>query len=129
MLKVQTQEILDMLHDLYPGWNPTATQLEAVRHKLVMFEVADAKEAVLATYDPAKRVAPLDVLFSACVRTVAARKKEAQRQESEQPSGPLVTDEQRRQILIDGAEKGNGVCMALCRKRGIAFKVPEHIPF
>lgn len=130
MLHCETDRIIEKLHDLYAGWNPTATQLEATKHKLTNFTIEDANEAVLETYDPAKRVAPLDEVFKACIGKVAKRtkaKKEIEQQQVE--TVQVVTDEERLRILIEGAEEGNGVCQALCRKRGIAFKERVEIPF
>jgi hypothetical protein len=62
MFAIEANQMIDTLHDLYPSWNPTATQLEAIRHKLCQFPFADAKAAALETYEPGKRLAPVDAI-------------------------------------------------------------------
>jgi hypothetical protein len=129
MFAIEANQMIDTLHDLYPSWNPTATQLEAIRHKLCQFPFADAKAAALETYEPGKRLAPVDAILAECRRLAKERndKARAAEQAAEQVR-PVVTQEESNAIWAESAAKGNVFAMQWCDRHNIAYE-KEQIPF
>lgn len=126
MYAIESNEVILKIQELYPAWNPTATLLEAIRHKLRSFDLADTKAAVLETYEPGRRTAPLDAIFAEC-RTTAARRR---RSENSRPEvGPLCTKEEADAIWAKRAAEGDTLAKMWCNKHNIPYEAKEAIPF
>lgn len=128
MLHVESQKIIDQVKDLYPSWEPTATQMEAISHKLICFQRADARQAVLDSYDPTKRTAPVQAIFAACRKIVADRKQQAQQIETA-AAGPVFTTDDLDTMYRRRAEKGDAFALEMCRRRGIEVNDHEAVAF
>jgi hypothetical protein len=122
MLHIEAEAVVAKLYDLYPGWNPTSTMLEAIKHKLTPFAPEAVEQAILDSYDPGKRTAPLEAILAAVRRAAADRAKRVQAAErmAAAPQRVVTTDEVNA-MYVERARAQDAFAQAMCRRRGLDF--------
>jgi hypothetical protein len=121
MFLIETEEIIEKLRGLYPAWNPTATEIEALKHKLKSYDADQARQAVLDTWEAGKRTAPMAAILTSLAQADRQRKLAArQRMEREMAETPVVTDEEVRRHWAEAAAAGSELARKMCRSLGIA---------
>jgi hypothetical protein len=126
---LEAADHLARLAQLYPKWNPTGAQREALGVQLTRFAAADVRAAMDETYAPGKRVAPMEAILAACRRRTAEKKKAVERAAAAAVErAAVVTDAEAKANYQRMAAKGSAFAIAMCKKLEIEVPACE-VPF